>query len=125
MRIGDQSAYKSGISSRFWDLDPARPEGGRERLARRSGKGSKCSGPIDDRVLPPADHLWRRATLFCPIAGQTLRRGTPIRVIPNKQEMQFDVRERRGELFAAELEALAAIIRSRVIWAKLIGEESN
>jgi hypothetical protein len=48
-----------------------------------------------------------------------------IRVIPNKQEMQFDVSERRGELFAAELEALAAIIRSRVIRAKLIGEESN
>ena len=48
-----------------------------------------------------------------------------IRVIPNKQEMQFDVPERRGELFAAELEALAAIIRSRVIRAKLIGEESN
>ena len=46
-----------------------------------------------------------------------------IRVIPNKQEMQFDVPERRGELFAAELEALAAIIRSRVIRAKLIGEE--
>ena len=49
-----------------------------------------------------------------------------IRVIPkNKQEMQFDLPERRGELFAAELEALAAIIRSRAIRAKLIGEESN
>jgi hypothetical protein len=48
-----------------------------------------------------------------------------IRIIPNKQEMQFDVPEGRGELFAAELEALAAIIRSRVIRAKLIGEESN
>jgi hypothetical protein len=48
-----------------------------------------------------------------------------IRVIPNKQEMQFDVPERRRELFAAELESLATIIRSRVIRAKLIGEESN
>lgn len=48
-----------------------------------------------------------------------------IRVLPNKQEMQFDVPEKTGELFAAELEALAAIIRSRVIRARLIGEESN
>jgi hypothetical protein len=48
-----------------------------------------------------------------------------ISVIPDKQEIQFDVPERRGEQFAAELEALAAIIRSRVIRAKLIGEESN
>jgi hypothetical protein len=48
-----------------------------------------------------------------------------IRVVANKQEMQFDVPERRGELFAAELEALAAIIRSRVIRARLVGEESN
>jgi hypothetical protein len=48
-----------------------------------------------------------------------------IRVIPDKQEMQFDVAEKNGELFAAELEALAAIIRSRVIRARLIGEESN
>ena len=48
-----------------------------------------------------------------------------IRIIPNKQEMQFDVPKGRGELFAAELEALAAIIRSRVIRARLIGEESN
>ena len=46
-----------------------------------------------------------------------------ISVIPDKQEIQFDVPERRGEQFAAELEALAAIIRSRVIRAKLIGEE--
>jgi len=28
-----------------------------------------------------------------------------IRVIPNKQEMQFDVPEKNGELFAAELRA--------------------
>ena len=48
-----------------------------------------------------------------------------IRVIPNNQEMQFDIPERNGELFAAELEALAAIIRSRVIRAGLIGEKSN
>ena len=48
-----------------------------------------------------------------------------IRVSPNKQEMQFDIPERRGELFAAELEALAAIIRSRVIRARLFGEEPN
>ena len=48
-----------------------------------------------------------------------------IRVIPNNQEMQFDIPEKNGELFAAELEALTAIIRSRVIRARLIGEESN
>ena len=48
-----------------------------------------------------------------------------IRVLPHNQEMQFDVPEKTGELFAAELEALAAIIRSRVIRARLIGEESN
>jgi len=48
-----------------------------------------------------------------------------IRVTPGKHEMQFDVPEKSGELFAAELEALAAIIRSRVIRARLIGEESN
>jgi hypothetical protein len=47
-----------------------------------------------------------------------------IRVMPGQQEMQFDVAERDGELFAAELEALAAIIRSRVIRARLVGEES-
>ena len=29
-----------------------------------------------------------------------------IRVIPNKQEMQFDVPEKNGEFFAAELETL-------------------
>ena len=46
-----------------------------------------------------------------------------IRVIAGKQEMQFDIPEKSGELFAAELEALAAIIRSRVIRARLIGEE--
>jgi len=43
-----------------------------------------------------------------------------IRVIPEKQEMQFDIPEENGELFAAELEALAAIIRSRVIRARLV-----
>ena len=48
-----------------------------------------------------------------------------IRVLPNKQDMQFDVPEKIEELFAAELEALAAIIRSRVIRAQLIGEEPN
>ena len=48
-----------------------------------------------------------------------------IRVLPHNQEMQFDVPEKSGELFAAELEALAAIIRSRVIRARLIGEEPN
>ena len=46
-------------------------------------------------------------------------------VTPEKHEMQFDVPEESGELFAAELEALAAIIRSRVIRARLIGEESD
>ena len=48
-----------------------------------------------------------------------------IRVRSDGQEMQFDVPELSGELFAAELEALAAIIRSRVIRARIIGEEPN
>ena len=43
-----------------------------------------------------------------------------IRVIPEKQEIQFDISEENGELFAAELEALAAIIKARVIRARLI-----
>jgi hypothetical protein len=53
--------------------------------------------------------------------------GTPdhcfrITIVSSKQNLPFDVRE-EGELFAAELEALAAIIRSRVIRARMIGEE--
>ena len=40
-----------------------------------------------------------------------------------RQDVPFDVREQEGELFAAELEALAAIIRSRVIRARMTGEE--
>jgi hypothetical protein len=48
-----------------------------------------------------------------------------IRGMPHNQEIQFDVPEKDGELFAAELEALAAIIGSRVIRARLTGEESN
>jgi hypothetical protein len=43
-----------------------------------------------------------------------------IRVIPEKREMQFDISEANGELFAAELDALAAIIRARVIRARLV-----
>jgi hypothetical protein len=48
-----------------------------------------------------------------------------IRVLHDNQEMQFDIPEKDGELFAAELEVLAAIIRSRVIRARSIGEEPN
>ena len=43
-----------------------------------------------------------------------------IRIIPDKLEMQFDISEENGELFAAELDALAAIIRARVIRARLV-----
>ena len=46
-----------------------------------------------------------------------------IKLVSSKQDVAFDVREEEGELFAAELEALAAIIRSRVIRARMIGEE--
>jgi hypothetical protein len=46
-----------------------------------------------------------------------------ITLVSLKQSLSFDVREEEGELFAAELEALAAIIRSRVIRARMIGEE--
>jgi hypothetical protein len=48
-----------------------------------------------------------------------------IKLISTKQDACFDVREEEGELFAAELEALAAIIRSRVIRARLVGEERS
>jgi hypothetical protein len=40
--------------------------------------------------------------------------------VPDVQQVQFDVAEDSGELFAAELEALAAIIRSRVIRARIV-----
>jgi len=46
-------------------------------------------------------------------------------LISSKQRLTFDIREEEGELFAAELEALAAIIRSRVIRARMIGEERS
>jgi len=48
-----------------------------------------------------------------------------IRLAAGRKEVQFDVPEVEGELFAAELEALAAIMKSRVIRARLIGEEST
>jgi len=43
-----------------------------------------------------------------------------IRVIPEKQEVKFDISEENGELFAAELDVLAAIIRARVIRTRLL-----
>ena len=43
-----------------------------------------------------------------------------ITVIPDRQEVKFAIPEEDGELFAAELEALAAIIRARVIRARLL-----
>ena len=46
-----------------------------------------------------------------------------IRLVASKQEVSFEVREQEGELLASELEALAAIIRSRVIRARMNGEE--
>jgi len=39
--------------------------------------------------------------------------------------LQFDVDEKNGEQFAAELDVLAAIIRARVIRARLRGEERD
>jgi hypothetical protein len=46
-----------------------------------------------------------------------------MRLVSRTQDVTFDIREQEGELFAAELEALAAIFRSRVIRARMIGEE--
>jgi hypothetical protein len=43
-----------------------------------------------------------------------------IRVIPEKQEVTFDISEENGELFAAELDTLAAIIRARVARTRLL-----
>jgi hypothetical protein len=37
--------------------------------------------------------------------------------------MHFDISEREGELFAAELETLAAIVRARAIRAQEIAEQ--
>jgi hypothetical protein len=48
-----------------------------------------------------------------------------INVIASGQKVQFDVPEKEGEVFASELEAVAAIIRSRVIRARIIGEEQS
>ena len=38
-------------------------------------------------------------------------------------EMHFDISEREGELFAAELETLAAIVRARAIRAQELAEQ--
>jgi hypothetical protein len=46
-----------------------------------------------------------------------------IKLVSTRQTVSFDISEPDGEQFAAELEALAAIIRSRVIRARMIGEE--
>jgi hypothetical protein len=48
---------------------------------------------------------------------------TPLRPANGEQDACFDIRKEEGELSAAELEALAAIIRSRVVRARRIGEE--
>jgi hypothetical protein len=56
-------------------------------------------------------------------AGQAADYCFRIKVIPNGQDVEFDVPEKEGEVFAVELVALAAIIRSRVIRARTIGEE--
>lgn len=45
-----------------------------------------------------------------------------ITVLPGDEEKQFDIAVENGELFAAELDTLAAIIRSRVVRARI---ESN
>ena len=43
----------------------------------------------------------------------------------SKQTTSIDVRDEEGDVFAAELEALANIIRSQVDRARLIGEETT
>lgn len=48
-----------------------------------------------------------------------------IRIFPDKPTIRFDASDNSGELFAAELEALANKIRSRGIRARMIGEDSN
>jgi hypothetical protein len=48
-----------------------------------------------------------------------------IQFTSSKQSTSVDVREEEGDVFAAELEALANIIRSRVDRARLIGEETT
>lgn len=56
-------------------------------------------------------------------AGRASHRCFRITVVPDAQQVQFDVTEDNGELFAAELEALAAIIRSRVIRARIVANQ--
>ena len=46
-----------------------------------------------------------------------------ISVTTGGAEMHFNISERDGELFAAELETLAAIVRSRTIRAQEIDEQ--
>jgi hypothetical protein len=46
-----------------------------------------------------------------------------INVTTGGAQMHFNISERDGELFAAELEALAAIVRSRTIRAQEIAEQ--
>lgn len=58
-------------------------------------------------------------------AGQTSDYCFHISVVPNGREIEFDVPEKEGEVFATELVALASIIRSRVIRARAVGEETD
>jgi hypothetical protein len=46
-----------------------------------------------------------------------------MKLVSATEAVSFDIAEPDGEQFAAELEALAAIIRSRVIRARMVGEE--
>jgi len=49
-----------------------------------------------------------------------------IRMLPSGDTPHaFAVAERNGDQFAAELDALAALIRARVMRARLVGEEAN
>lgn len=57
--------------------------------------------------------------------GREPNHGFRINVIASGQKVQFDVPENEGEVFAAELETVASIIRSRVIRARIIGEEPS
>ncbi len=48
-----------------------------------------------------------------------------IQIVSEHKQVHFDIPARSGELFAAELDVLASIIRARVTKARLTGEEST
>jgi hypothetical protein len=75
--------------------------------------------PLCDLEMTKAEYRANQAEALDP------DRCFRINVAASAQSVRFDYLEKEGEVFAAEMEAVAAIIRSRVIRATLIGEEPS